>query len=99
MKWQRLLTVAEGFLDGVYVIQALKESLDTNRIELATRMLVQIVLGICGRPGCFVGSWRDQRIIYVGYCDNARNQRYILTGEAVRITAAIESFMMVQRNC
>ena len=40
MPQPRLSIVAEGFLDAGYVIQAFKEGLDANRIELAARMLV-----------------------------------------------------------
>jgi hypothetical protein len=43
-------------MNSGYIVETFKKGFNANWIELSARVLVQIVLGILGFPGTFVGS-------------------------------------------
>jgi hypothetical protein len=53
------------------IVQTFEKSLHANRVELGAGMLVQIILGVLGFPGAFVGPGRYQCVIDVGNRDDA----------------------------
>ena len=77
------------------IIEAFEECFDAYWIELATCMLVQIILCILGRPRALVVARRYQCIIDVSHGNNTRYQWYVFADKPIRIAASIEPLMMV----
>src|SRR5210317_7333 len=83
-------------MDLSNLFYSFEKRFDTDRIELAAGMFVQVILGIGGRPGGLVGSRRDQGVIDIGHRNDSSHQRNVLAGNAIRVSTAVKAFVMIQ---
>ncbi len=86
--------VSEHVVDTVYLADLGQECIDTVRIELFVFFPNQVIKCALLCPGQFVRPSGYQGVEYVGYCYDACGKRYLFSLQAMRITGAIESFMM-----
>ena len=90
--------VAERILDFADTVELSHKCIQAGRIEKPAALLVDIVEGFLHFPAGFVRAFRGQRVVGVRDADNARGQWYFLATEFVRITGAVEAFVVAQRN-
>jgi len=91
-----LILVTETVADIQYLFPTRQESLYTDGIEMTAGAVAQEPCRALQLPGLLVRALAGQRIKHVGNRAYPGPQRDVLTADAVRITAAVEFFVVAE---
>ncbi len=91
----RIAQLPTNLLD---LVDLRKKGLYTIWIEVPSALSLEVANGVIRCPSMLVWPFRGQCVVHIGNGYNPRNQRYVLTFQAVRIPASVEPLMMRQRD-
>src|SRR6185436_16837442 len=94
--WRR--SVAEFAQDRLDRAAIGEKRVYARRVEMPPALLLEEFDAFVERPRTLVRALRNERVEHVGHGDDARDERDVLAVQSVRITAAVEFFVMAERD-